>query len=110
MAAVLGKFAEHVLPDPPQRQRASAIAAEQIIVIQLRNRLPGEFNNVSVVGYDDDEPLARTSVPGLTTVALPHREIGEKAIKLLCRDLTGRSVPSRTRSSCWGGLWFFAAR
>lgn len=51
---------------------------------QLGLRIP---HDVSIVGYDDDEPLARTSVPGLTTVALPHREMGEKAIELLCRDL-----------------------
>lgn len=51
---------------------------------QLGLRVP---HDVSIVGYDDDEPLARTSVPGLTTVALPHREMGEKAIELLCRDL-----------------------
>ena len=42
---------------------------------------------MSIVGYDDAEPLATTSVPGLTTVALPHREMGERAIELLCRDL-----------------------
>lgn len=43
--------------------------------------------DVSIVGYDDDEPLARTTVPGLTTVALPHREMGEQAIELLLQDL-----------------------
>lgn len=51
---------------------------------QLGLRIP---QDVSIVGYDDDEPLARTAVPGLTTVALPHSEMGEKAIELLCQDL-----------------------
>ena len=51
---------------------------------QLGLRVP---EDLSIVGYDDDEPLARTTVPGLTTVALPHREMGEKAIELLLGDL-----------------------
>lgn len=44
--------------------------------------------DVSIVGYDDDEPLARTTVPGLTTVSLPHREMGELAVQLLVKDLS----------------------
>lgn len=39
--------------------------------------------DVSVVGYDDDENVARTSVPALTTVQLPHREIGVRAMRIL---------------------------
>lgn len=50
---------------------------------QLGLRVPADL---SIVGYDDDEPLARTTVPGLTTVALPHREMGELAIELLLGD------------------------
>lgn len=56
---------------------------------QLGLRVP---EDLSIVGYDDDEPLARTTVPGLTTVALPHRAMGEKAVELLLADLeTGTS-------------------
>ena len=44
--------------------------------------------DVSIVGYDDDEPLARTAVPDLTTVSLPHREMGEMAVKILLEDLS----------------------
>lgn len=50
--------------------------------------------DVSLVGYDDDEPLARTTVPGLTTIALPHREMGEAAMEFLLADL-GRSGAAR---------------
>ncbi|WP_125614677.1 LacI family DNA-binding transcriptional regulator [Specibacter cremeus] len=39
--------------------------------------------DVSIVGYDDDETIAAPSVPALTTIALPHREMGEQAISLL---------------------------
>lgn len=53
---------------------------------QLGLRVP---EDLSIVGYDDDEPLARTTVPGLTTVALPHREMGERAVELLLADLNG---------------------
>lgn len=44
-------------------------------------------HDVSIVGYDDDEPLARTTVPGLTTIALPHRKMGELAIDLALEQL-----------------------
>lgn len=46
--------------------------------------VPGD---VSLVGYDDDENVAPTCVPALTTVALPHREIGETATHLLLETL-----------------------
>lgn len=37
--------------------------------------------DLSVVGYDDDENVAPFLVPGLTTVRLPHREMGERAMR-----------------------------
>ncbi len=36
--------------------------------------------DLSVVGYDDDENVAPWLVPALTTVRLPHREMGEAAM------------------------------
>lgn len=56
---------------------------------QLGLRVP---EDLSIVGYDDDEPLARTTVPGLTTVALPHREMGERAVQLLLQDINNGSA------------------
>lgn len=35
--------------------------------------------DVSVVGYDDEERIAENSVPTLTTVALPHRQMGQRS-------------------------------
>lgn len=56
--------------------------------------------DVSIVGYDDDEPLAKTAVPGLTTVSLPHREMGEMAVKLLLEDLSSPdSSPSTSQGT-----------
>lgn len=44
--------------------------------------------NVSVTGFDDIE-LARIVVPALTTVHVPHREMGRKAAELLAGALSG---------------------
>ncbi len=46
--------------------------------------------DVSVVGYDDDENVAPCLVPPLTTVALPHEEIGRTAMRLLLDRVHGR--------------------
>ncbi|WP_197429739.1 LacI family DNA-binding transcriptional regulator [Auraticoccus cholistanensis] len=45
--------------------------------------------DVSVVGYDDDENAAPAMVPALTTVGLPHREMGEQAMGALLAQLAG---------------------
>ncbi|WP_420115202.1 LacI family DNA-binding transcriptional regulator [Pseudactinotalea sp.] len=45
--------------------------------------------DVSVVGYDDDENIARHLRPALTTVALPHEEIGTAAMDALITHLEG---------------------
>ena len=88
--------AMHLLSDDgghsPKRERPTGVvcANDRVAVGvmlasgQLGLRVP---EDLSIVGYDDDEPLARTTVPGLTTVALPHRGIGEKAVELLLADL-----------------------
>lgn len=45
--------------------------------------------DLSVVGFDDDESLAATMVPALTTVQLPFREMGERAVLDLLARLSG---------------------
>jgi LacI family transcriptional regulator len=47
---------------------------------QLGLSVPGDL---SVVGYDDDENVAPCLVPALTTVRLPHREMGERAMQVV---------------------------
>lgn len=50
--------------------------------------------DVSIVGFDDQEGLAAFLVPGLTTLALPHEEMGRRAVDLLFARLHGEKVPA----------------
>ncbi|MDN3029142.1 LacI family DNA-binding transcriptional regulator [Streptomyces sp. S.PB5] len=53
---------------------------------------------LSVVGYDDQEHMAAHLTPALTTVALPHRAMGEAAARLLLDSIdTGRTPPATVR-------------
>lgn len=45
--------------------------------------------DVSVIGYDDDENVAPVMVPPLTTVRLPHDELGRVGVRLLIDQLSG---------------------
>jgi LacI family transcriptional regulator len=57
--------------------------------------VPGDL---SVVGYDDQEHMAAHLAPPLTTVALPHRAMGETAARLLLDSIgTGRTPPATVR-------------
>ncbi|WP_427175214.1 LacI family DNA-binding transcriptional regulator [Arthrobacter sp. 92] len=50
---------------------------------------------LSVVGYDDQEFVAANLVPALTTVALPHAEIGAETAKRLIDIIERRSTSTR---------------
>jgi len=57
------------------------MAMRVIFILQRRGlRVPAD---VSIVGFDDFRLISEALDPGLTTVALPYREIGE---------ITGRYV------------------
>lgn len=57
--------------------------------------VPGDL---SVIGYDDQEHMAAFLTPPLTTVALPHRAMGEAAARLLLDAIdTGRTPPAGVR-------------
>lgn len=47
--------------------------------------------DLSVIGYDDQQHLAANLVPALTTVALPHAEIGATAISMLLDEVEGKA-------------------
>ncbi|MDQ1032963.1 LacI family transcriptional regulator [Streptomyces umbrinus] len=54
--------------------------------------------DLSVVGYDDQEHMAAFLSPPLTTVALPHRAMGEAATRLLLDAIeTGKTPPATVR-------------
>lgn len=56
-------------------------------------RVPADL---SVVGYDDDEELAAHYPPGLTTVALPHLDLGRVAVSTLLESIKlGEPLVSR---------------
>ncbi len=60
-------------------------------------RLPGGCRTravgaarLSVVGFDDQDPIAASLFPPLTTVALPHYEMGAWAVETLTAIIEGR--------------------
>lgn len=54
--------------------------------------------DLSVVGYDDQEHMAAFLTPPLTSVALPHRAMGEAATRLLLDAIeAGRTPPPTVR-------------
>jgi LacI family transcriptional regulator len=57
---------------------------------QLGLSVPGDL---SVVGYDDDENVAPRLVPALTTVRLPHREMGELAMRVVLERVLDSAPP-----------------
>lgn len=59
----------------------------------LGRRVP---DDVSVVGVDDLEIVAGALRPGLTTVALPHREMGRRAVELTAVLPAALTAPAET--------------
>ena len=49
-------------------------------------------SDLSVVGYDDEQFLAAEVPPGLTTIALPHREMGRRGMRSMLDRIEGREV------------------
>jgi LacI family transcriptional regulator len=49
--------------------------------------------DLSVVGFDDQELIAANLHPGLTTVALPHYEMGAWATERLIGTVEGTPLP-----------------
>jgi LacI family transcriptional regulator len=52
--------------------------------------------DLSVVGYDDQEHMAAFLTPPLTSVALPHRAMGEAAARLLLDAIEASQAPPAT--------------
>jgi LacI family transcriptional regulator len=80
------------LPSPP----TAVFCANDLIAFgaykacaQAGVSIPGEM---SIVGCDDIE-FAQLVTPELTTIAVPARELGARAARLLVRDLAGEGAP-----------------
>ncbi|MDB5920507.1 MAG: LacI family transcriptional regulator [Massilia sp.] len=65
------------------------------IIFLLQRRGLSVPEDVSIVGYDDYRLISEAIYPGLTTVSLPYREIGELAARSV---MTGRPTPAETVS------------
>ena len=61
---------------------------------ELTQRGLGVPNDVSVVGFDDDE-FARSANPPLTTVSQPIESIGERALTTILSRIRGETVADR---------------
>lgn len=87
------------LPDPPtgilcgnDRMALGAYFA----LMEAGLRVP---DDMSVVGYDDQEELASVLRPALSTILLPYRAMGEWAVKQILEGSVDR-LPPRTLLPC----------
>ena len=55
--------------------------------------------DVSIVGFDDQAPIAASLYPALSTVALPHYEMGAWAVRTLAALIAGSGEPDGASSS-----------
>lgn len=83
-------------PDPPSalvcgndRMALGAIMAALSMGLQV----PADL---SIVGYDDQEEIADQITPNLTTVSIPHYEMGRTAAKLLLKAIDTGKPPVGT--------------
>lgn len=56
--------------------------------------------DLSVVGFDDQERLASDVIPALTTIALPHAAMGEAAVEMALEYAGGSLTPRRDVLPC----------
>ncbi|MDO8143796.1 LacI family DNA-binding transcriptional regulator [Isoptericola sp. 178] len=57
-------------------------------------------DDISVIGFDDQEPIASGLYPGLTTVSLPHYEMGAWAVDSLVSQRDGDRAAGTHRLPC----------
>ncbi|WP_210583824.1 LacI family DNA-binding transcriptional regulator [Streptomyces sp. GESEQ-35] len=95
--------AEQLLADAPAARRPTGIFCYNDRVAAGVLHAATRFgiavpDSLSVVGYDDQEHMAAFLTPPLTSVALPHRAMGEGAAQLLLDAIdTGRTPPATVR-------------
>lgn len=90
---------KQVMARPRRRRPTAVLCANDRVAMgvlfglhELGLQVPDE---VSVVGYDDQEFLADSVHPPLTTISLPHYEMGAEGVRSLLKLLDGEPVPPR---------------
>lgn len=84
------------MPEPPTAVFASCDAIARDVYAALGRMGLMVPRDVSVVGFDDD-PLASSLMPGLTTVSQPFQDMGREAFALLHRRILDPSCPVEHR-------------
>ncbi|WP_245701453.1 LacI family DNA-binding transcriptional regulator [Tessaracoccus oleiagri] len=88
--------------DVPPRERPTAIfaitdrAAVGAILAAARHGLSVP-EDLSIIGFDDEEKMADCSVPPLTTIALPHAAMGDIAVTMAIAAAGGKTVDEPQR-------------
>lgn len=90
------------LPDPPTGVFCFNDRIANGVYHAIRARGLSIPQNLSVVGFDDEEALAAGLDPPLTTMALPHEAMGRWAVQRLLGllDGTGNPAPVVHREPC----------
>lgn len=57
-------------------------------------------DDVAIIGFDNEELIAAHLYPPLTTVGLPHYEMGEWAVNFLCEHGDAMPLPVQHRIDC----------
>jgi LacI family transcriptional regulator, galactose operon repressor len=90
--------------DAPDRPSGIVCANDRVAVgvvlaaARLGLSVPADL---SVVGYDDDENVASHMAPPLTTIRLPHYEMGHAAVKALLQRIHGDdTAPEQVLLEC----------
>jgi LacI family transcriptional regulator len=90
--------------DAPDRPTGIVCANDRVAVgvvlaaARLGLSVPADL---SVVGYDDDENVASHMAPRLTTIRLPHYEMGHAAVKAVLRRIHGGdAAPEQVLLEC----------
>jgi LacI family transcriptional regulator len=98
--AEAGRRAAELLLSHPDRPTAVFCFSDQIAFgfYQVAQRLGLEIpRDLSVVGFDNRPFVAEALLPGLTTVQLPHREMGVWAAQTTIARIRGHGAPSEHR-------------
>lgn len=80
-------------PDPPTAILAANDRAAVGVALAAARCGIDIPRDLSLIGYDDDENVAPVMVPPLTTMRLPHDELGRVGMRMLIDQLSG-SAPS----------------